>query len=243
MDMRTIDMTGRLDALAPLVPADEVPTDRPVVILDVDGVLNAYDYGLEPSPWQPVVESNPEPYAIDREALIRLPYRASGAYGHVATREYPIRWSTELAGDLARLADDGRVTLLWLTSWNAEAGLLAEGLLWPGRPSPVIGYMDATGEDGRCSYASKRLVMKAVCDAMGQARPDDPMPVVAFDDDMPWDATTWGGGVEFPRFFHGIGTNPAHGVTRSQLRVVAGIVDETSQNGSDDGDGQGNDVE
>lgn len=109
-------------------------------------------------------------------------------------------------------------------------------MLWPGRPSPVIGYADAKADAERCTYASKRIAMKAICDAMTASRPDDPMPIISFDDDMPWDATMWGGGVEFPEFFHGIATDPQHGITKSQLRLAFAIAEQaTDGDGDDDG--------
>lgn len=219
---------NRADMLAPAVPVDALPTDRPIVTLDVDGVLNAYDFGREPSPYQPKVEDDPEPYGIDRGETITLPYQPTGAYGHVSKREYLIQWATGLADDVARAADEGVATFVWLTSWQDEAGLLASEMLWPGRPSPVIGYVDAKAGATRCTYASKRVAMRAICDAMESARPDDPMPVISFDDDMPWDAGMWGGGVEFPGFFHGVATDPRHGITRSQWRHAMGIAREAT---------------
>lgn len=228
--------------LAKAVAVDEIPTTRPVMTLDVDGVLNAYDHGREPSMWQPEVEDSPEPYDIDCDGTICLPYKPTGAYGHVKRREYRILWSTDMVRDIARAADEGKVTLLWLTSWNDEAGLLADEMLWPGRPSPVLGYVDAKGEAEHCTYDSKRVAMRAICDAMEAARPDDPMPVVAFDDDMPWDNLAWGSGVEFPTFFHGIATDPRYGITKSQWRKALALVDAATRKVGETAEGAGDEV-
>lgn len=213
------------DKRARIIPVSEIPTDRPIVTLDVDGVLNAYDNGIAPSPYQPEVEDSPVPYDIDGDAVIALPYRLAGAYGHVSRREYRIQWSSMLMDDLADAADRGLVTLVWLTSWDDEAGLLADELLWPGRPSPVLGYIDSKDGATRTTYASKNRMMKAICDHMSQRRPDAPMPVISFDDDMPWDDLMWGTHVEFPEFFHGIGTNPRYGITMSQWSAALEVAD------------------
>lgn len=207
---------------ARLIGVRDVPTDRPIVLLDVDGVLNAYDHGIAPSPWQPKVESDPIPYEIDREATIVLPAKRTAGGDGSEKREYRIAWSSELADELARAADDGLVTLLWLTSWNSDAGLLSDELLWPGRPSPILGYLDSKGDAERTTFATKNVVMRRVCDAVASSG-DRPVPVIAFDDDMPWDSLMWGIDAEFPPFFHGIGTNPAYGITRSQWRHALGV--------------------
>lgn len=233
---------NRLDNLARLVAVADIPTDRPIITLDIDGVINAYDNGREPSPYQPKVEDAPKPYAVNRSETIRLPYKPTGAYGHVSKREFLIQWSDVLTAEIARIADEGKATLVWLTSWQDEAGLLASEMLWPGRPSPVLGYVDAKGDATRCTYASKRLAMRAICDAMETTRPDDPLPVISFDDDMPWDATAWGGGAEFPGFFHGIATDPRFGITESQLGQAMGIAEATDgmTDKEADGDADGN---
>jgi hypothetical protein len=214
--------------LARLLTVDEVPTDKPIVTLDVDGVLNAYDHGREPSPWQPKVEDNPMPYAIDMDEVIALPYRPSGAYGHVSKREYRIQWSRDLMGAIADAADAGKATFVWLTSWDDEAGLLADELLWPGRPSPVLGYLDSKAGMPQTTFDSKRTVMAELCRAMEKSRPDDPMPIISFDDDQPWNDLMWGTGIEFPKFFHGIGTDPRNGITQSQWDTATNIAEGAS---------------
>jgi hypothetical protein len=44
-----------------------------LILLDVDGVINAYAHGDPPSPWQPRTEEKPVPYDIDRDDIIEIP--------------------------------------------------------------------------------------------------------------------------------------------------------------------------
>lgn len=202
-----------------------MPTDRPIVTLDVDGVLNAYDHGTEPSPWQPKVEDDPEPYPIHMDGTISLPGAPSDNGDSAKAREYRIQWSSELMDAIAQVADAGRITFVWLTSWDADAGILADRLLWPGRPSPVLGYIDSKSGQRRTTFASKRMAMARLCEAVAGSRPDATPPVISFDDDQPWNEMMWGRGPKLPGFFHGIGTDPRHGITRSQWEqamLVAG---------------------
>lgn len=79
------------------------PQGRPVVLLDVDGVLNARD-----NRWG--------------EAPARRHVRLSTG------EEYRISWAPDLVKAIRGLASDPRIDLVWLTSWGPEVDILES--LW-----------------------------------------------------------------------------------------------------------------
>ena len=209
---------------APLLGIGDVPVDRPIVTLDIDGVLNAYDSDRGPSPWVPPCEPLPVPYGLDRREDVRIPDEMCEEYGRRPGATLTITWSTALMGDLADLADGLGVTVLWLTSWNRFAGFLASTRFWPGGGSPAIGHIDVN-RGGTCgSAAGKAIAIEELCARLTDAHPGgDVPPLVSFDDDAPWDALLWGRPANpLPGFFHGIRTEPAWGITMSQM---AGLID------------------
>ena len=206
------------------LPIWEVPTDKPIITLDIDGVLNAFDYGRRLHSWQRPIEEEPALYRINHSQKVVLPVEMCDEYGYLRGRSFVITWSDELMADIAEVARTGEATLVWLTSWNAYADFLGWKCFWRKEPSPVLGYVDSTNGDTRSSYVGKVKVLDALCERMLFERPDNPLPVIAFDDDQPWDSKRWDGSGMMPGFFHGIATDPRHGITKSQWDGVLGIL-------------------
>lgn len=203
----------------------EIPTDRPVITLDIDGVLNAFDHGRRLPSWQVPFEDDPSPYRINHSQRVTLPAEMCREYGYLPGQSFTITWSDDLMADIAEVARDGQATLVWLTSWNAYADFLGWRCFWRGEPSPVLGYIDSTYGGTRSSYVGKVRALDALCERMLFERPDNPLPVIAFDDDQPWDSKRWDGSGMMPSFFHGFATDRRHGITRSQWDGVLDLID------------------
>lgn len=207
----------------------DIPMDRPIVTLDIDGVLNAFDHGRELASWQRPVEDDPITYDIDHREDVEIPEQMCRDFGQPIGRSYWITWSSDLMADIAELAATGAVTIVWLTSWNGYADFLANTRFWPGADSPAAGFIDVTHGQRRHAYGGKVAIMDALCEAMMAAHPnDDPLPVIAFDDDQPWTAKTWDGSGMMPWFFHGIGTDPRFGITLSQWMGALDLIGEAT---------------
>lgn len=208
----------------------EVPTDRPIITLDIDGVLNAFDHGRELKSWQRPFEDDSVTYPINHSQMVRLPAEMCDEFGYFRGKGFVITWSDDCMADIARLAREGRATLVWLTSWNAYADFLGWKCFWRGEPSPVLGYIDSTNGGTRSSYVGKVRVLDALCERMLLERPGDPLPVIAFDDDQPWDSKRWDGSGLMPSFFHGVATDPRHGITKSQWDGMLELLDSYNGN-------------
>lgn len=219
------------DALirVPEIAIADVPTDKPIITLDIDGVLNAFDHGRDRPTWAADWEDDPIPYDIDHSERVTIPDEMCDEYGYMRGRSFVIQWASGLMEDLSEIAKSGKATFLWLTSWNAYAGFLANTCFWPDGSSPVSAYVDTTNGGYRSSYAGKVIAMDDLCERMMVDRPDDPLPIVSFDDDAPWESKAWNlgtsrGGALMPSFFHGIGTDPRNGITRSQIAALRDLL-------------------
>lgn len=98
--------------------------DRPLLLLDVDGVLNALGWPL-PDVW-------PQ-------------WRAGTASAD--GRDYPIAWAPEVVRRLVEWHEAGRVEVQWLTTWGHAANRSLRHLL--GMPELVVTgtYQDAAEPD------------------------------------------------------------------------------------------------
>lgn len=205
----------------------DIPTDRPVITLDVDGVLNAFDHGRKLHSWQRPIEDDPVLFRINHSRRVQVPQEMCDEFGYYGGHSFKITWSDELMGELEDVARKGAATLVWLTSWNEFADFLGWNCFWRRRPSPVLGYVDCTLGGRRSSYAGKVSAIDGICDAMQAAHPDGDVPyVISFDDDRPWESRMWNDphAKPLPAFFQGIGTDPRHGITKSQLDGVLELI-------------------
>ena len=144
---------------------------RPVVLLDVDGVLNA---------------------------ITRKPNTAVWPFDHwkfgkaaTAEREWPIAWATDVVDWLNALDDSGRAEILWHTTWLADAQNIA-ALLGLNR----FGVADSTPEvaDGDVyGYESQQMHVARLREGVpawwkyGAARRvlESGRPLIWMDDDIP----------------------------------------------------------
>ncbi len=79
----------------------------PVVLLDVDGVLNAITRKPDPNVWSRWREGS----------------------ANSGTRDYPIRWAEEVAEFIGELHTSGRAEVRWHTTWQQYAQTAIEPLL------------------------------------------------------------------------------------------------------------------
>jgi len=185
--------------------ADPDP-QRPLWLLDVDGVLNAVAKRPDRGVWR------------------------DWKHGHAAADgvEWPIWFSPTVTGTVARLHESGLVEVRWLTTWGANAnGGLRELLGLPelavaGEPPHVTGDhgADSHGEavareesDGKVGWWKLEAVRRML--------PDEPeRPVIWTDDDLGGerDAVRW---VErnVPRRLL-LSPRAAVGLTPRQLRAI-----------------------
>lgn len=220
------DMVARTAHKARELAIADIPLDRPIVTLDIDGVLNAFDHGRERHEWDLPIEYAPMPYRINHSRKVTIPAEMCEQMGYWPGQSFRITWSDDLMADIAELAATGKVTLVWLTSWNEFADFLGWKCFWRGQASPVLGYIDCMLGGRRSSYAGKLIVLRSICQAMADAHPDGDAPmVVAYDDDAPWEWRGWRDGDDdgretLPDFFLGMKTDPRYGITKSQWEDV-----------------------
>lgn len=222
-------MAKRKVPRARIVGIDEIPADRPVVTLDIDGVLNAFDHGRPRYSWQRPAEDEPVPYDITDVRRVTLPGEMCDECGYRHGQSFEIAWSADLMADIAELAESGKATIVWLTSWNDFADWLWATHLRPDSPSPAFGCLDCTAGRTCSSHAGKVRVLRELCDMLEAVHPDgDAPPVVSFDDDAPWDYQGWGRSERLlPDFFHGVRTDPRYGITMSQWDGMLELIDES----------------
>lgn len=125
--------------MTPHLDQPEEQQERPLVLVDVDGVLNALGPPVEGTPWQT---------------------GSAVAEG----RAYPIRWSRPVVERVlgwTELAD-----VQWLTTWGHDANTSLRHLL--ALPElPVAGTHDGAGDDGSAPAApSHAAVAPAAPDAL-----------------------------------------------------------------------------
>lgn len=122
------------------VGVGEVPTNRPLVLCDIDGCLNV----AEPVPtWLEDDELGHDSYVPDCTKTIEYPEDIVGLRNHVGVpcpKHTVVRWSSELARAIAKASDNNLASFVWLTSW-CEFSKFFEETLWPDRESPFIGYL------------------------------------------------------------------------------------------------------
>lgn len=206
---------------------EDIPMDKPIITLDVDGVLNAFEYVRERYPWPFQVTDVPETYRINHSRKVVLPAEMCHQMGYWPGKSFTITWSDDLMADIAAVAEAGKANIVWLTSWNEFADFLGWKCFWRGNPSPAIGYVDCTLGRTRSSYVGKIHALWEMCSAMKAACHDgeEAPGIVAFDDDAPWDYRSWNKEDEpFPSFFRGVATNPRYGITKTQWRTVLDIL-------------------
>lgn len=110
-----------------------VPQDRPVLLLDFDGVINVFHKpGFDP------LTAKPEPitdaYGIDRDQLVTVDTKTGqwepGAHRADGTgRQYHVRYASRLVSDILDAEASGLLTVIWLTSWKRFAPLKLEPTL------------------------------------------------------------------------------------------------------------------
>lgn len=110
-----------------------VPHDRPVLLLDFDGVINVFrkpDFDPLAAKPSPITDA----YDIDRRQSVSIDTRtdpwAFDTYpaGGIE-RKYRIRYASKLIADILDAEDAGLLTVVWLTSWKKFAPLRLEPML------------------------------------------------------------------------------------------------------------------
>lgn len=220
-------MPARTSHKARPLSVSDIPADKPIVTLDIDGVLNAFDHGKRLRSWQRPIEDAPTLFRINHRQRIRVPREMCERHGYRYGQSFKITWSDDLMDAIEAAAKAGDATFVWLTSWNEFADFLGWRCFWRGRPSPVLGYLDCTQGGASHAYTGKVGAFEELCWRMESAHPDGDIPgIVAFDDDKPWESRMWNerGAQPMPAFFHGVGTDPRHGITKSQWDETMGLL-------------------
>lgn len=223
----------------------DIPMDRPIVTLDIDGVLNAFAARREGFSRRLLLDDDPTHYELSHSQRVVIPSEMRRLHGYRPGTSFRITWSDELMADIRILSESGDATVVWLTSWNAFADFLGWRCFWGDGPSPALGFLDSTTGMRRSSYAGKFVVLEELCKAMEVAHPDgDILPVIAIDDDAPWEERLWlsldrTGEMDdpWPGCFHGIMTNPRYGITRTEWQEILALV----RGGQATADGQATD--
>lgn len=125
------------------VTFSNIPKDRPLVLFDIDDCLNVFRYdGRDDWLFGPALP-DADVYEVDCEENVAFPKEVVGMRGPMGRRipeSMHVRWSSELARDVAALAEESGATLAWLSSWQ-EMSKPFEDVVWPGG-SPFLGYRE-----------------------------------------------------------------------------------------------------
>lgn len=144
----------------------------PVLLLDVDGVLNAFTGKPNPAIW---------PFDTWKFGKARA-----------ADREWPIAWSTETVDWLNALDDSGRAEIRWHTTWLHEAQNIAD-LLGLNRFA-VADSTPEVGDDAHGEYAQELKVARLrdgqptwwKYGAAHRVLTEEGRALLWFDDDLTW---------------------------------------------------------
>ena len=146
---------------------------RALLVLDIDGVLNALSLSSVPQECFPIDrrERCPNPdYAEEKAAF---------PHEHVP-RSYPIAWSSELVEAINALTADSRVQLVFLTSWQGGAASIQSLLgLAPGRPSAYVRWRSSS----QVTYAGHHGKIPVLTALLRQTPSFDRLSAVAWADD------------------------------------------------------------
>lgn len=214
--------------LATPITPEELACDKPLLLLDIDGVLNAYDHAL-------AADDVPTwPRYVTR--FVTIPDDMADERGRARGIGYDVTWAPGLTEAIRTMASRDDVETVWLTSWNAYANHLANVCFWPGEESPVTRFLDTDSHRFRPNYLGQKYariaeVLFARLEAGVRA------PVVDVDDEhvdvldharfmsrrareVPeaFDARMWDAVAEAP--YVAQTTNPAYGMTPSELNEV-----------------------
>lgn len=134
------------------ITGEDVPSGRPLVLMDIDDCLNVFEYDTNWYAHAPIPQD--DLYAIDRDDYVMFPDAVVGMhfFGRIVPREMRVRWSSELVRDITALAGETGATFVWVTSWHQYSKAF-EMTLWPDGDSPFIGYLPwklrGMSDDGR----------------------------------------------------------------------------------------------
>ena len=139
------------------------PVPRAVVYTDFDGVLNAFAGadGVR---------------ASGGDAMFRLDGEAVVPAGRAA---YTVRWSHELAADMAALAHDGLIELVWLSTWQPYTAALNATLGWDGRDVRTAQWYDPVTYTGLRGGKLRTVVRRIEAEGASAT----PLPIVWIDDE------------------------------------------------------------
>ncbi len=168
-------------------------SDRPVLLLDVDGVVNAH------GPYADIYKKGRRRYNPHWDC--EMSQGAAAAQG----REWPIWWAAPLADRLLALHQRGLVEIRWCSTWNSDASAIENLLGWP-----VLTLAFPTVKVHRRDIP--RLKRQAALDVLSQGRPliwvDDTE--VPFEWELSHAAMTVSGWVLLIRPKEALGLMPEH---------------------------------
>jgi len=134
------------------VTGEDIPLGKPLVLMDIDDCLNVFEYDSSWYAHDRVSQS--DQYPLNRDDYVIFPDAVVGmnSVGRVVPKEMRIRWSSELARDIAMFATETEATFVWVTSWHQYSKAF-EMMLWPDGDSPFVGYLPwslrGMSDDGR----------------------------------------------------------------------------------------------
>lgn len=183
------------------------PRPRAVVYTDFDGVLNAFAGadGVRAS-------GGAGTFRLDGEAVVPA-----------GSAAYTVRWSHELAADMAALARDGVIELVWLSTWQPYTAALNATLGWDGRDVRTAQWYDPVTYTGLRGGKLRTVVRRiAIEDAS-----TTPLPIVWIDDE---ECTERAGRViesaDPPAPVCIVRPDSRIGVSRRQWRLVRAFIDD-----------------
>jgi len=151
----------------------DVPTDRPLLLLDVDGCVNVFDRE------RPSFFRN-RYFEIDATGIVRFCGMGLGGHEPPGLRKTTwVQYSSELIGKIAETVDAGLCSVAWLTTWNEHAGVLEE-VLWPRRRHLSLGYVAWPMETATSAIDGK---LRGVADLFADEQTERPIPPLILVDD------------------------------------------------------------
>lgn len=185
----------------------DVTRPRAVVYTDFDGVLNAFA-GAD------AVRASGDgvTFRLDGEAAVP----ADGA-------AYPVHWSRELAADMASLAHDGTIELVWLSTWQPYTAALNATLGWDGRDVRTAQWYDPITYTGMRGGKLRTVVRRIGIEDELMT----PLPIIWIDDEectVRAKQVIESAGPLFPVF--AVRPDSRIGISKRQWRLIRKFVDD-----------------
>ena len=213
---------------AEIIEAEALVDDKPLVLLDIDGVLNAYEHAY--------ADDETPSWDDYQKKYVELPDDMVKLFGYHHGTGYNITWSPTLTNRIRRLAESDDVDVVWLTSWNQFANHLANVCFWPDEKSPIRNFLDTDSHGFNPRYTIQKY-MQTRDVLVARARAGVDAPVVNVDDEGihvrshaermlelsskypdAYEPDEWRMAMDAP--YTAIAPNPMFGITPSQMDAI-----------------------